>query len=73
MTQGPGEFFRDHQGVYALCLAGALGAAGYAVVEARRAEPGRALGWWALAALTGSQAVGMAVSRRRARPADNGS
>jgi hypothetical protein len=69
---GPGEFFRDHRGLYGLSLASALGAAGYAVVESRKAEPGRAVGWWALAGLTGAQAVGMTVSRLRARPSDDG-
>jgi hypothetical protein len=70
-SRGPGAFFRNHRGLYGLSLASALGAAGYAVVEARRAEPGRAVAWWALAGLTGAQAVGMSVSRRRARPSDD--
>jgi hypothetical protein len=71
-ARGPGTFFRDHLGLYALSLAGALGTAGYAAVEARKAEPGRAPPWWALAALTATQAVGMAASRRRARAAGDG-
>jgi hypothetical protein len=71
--RGPGEFFRDHRGVYALCMASALGAARYAVVEARKADPGRALGWWVLAGLTGTHAIGIAVSHRRARRAATGS
>jgi hypothetical protein len=70
-SRAPGAFFRDHPGLYALSLAGALGAAGYATVKARKAERGRAR-WWALAALTAAQAVGMAASRRRARTAGNG-
>jgi len=63
---GPGIFFRDHRGLYALCLTGALGTAGYAAAQARKAGPGRALGWWALAGLTAAQAAGMVSARRRA-------
>jgi len=51
--------------VYALSLAGALGTAAYAVIEARRATPARALRWWALAAVTAGQAAGMVLARRR--------
>lgn len=63
-ARGPGAFFRDHPGLYALSLAGALGTAGYAAMQARKAEPGRAC-WWALAGLTATQAVAMAASKRR--------
>lgn len=70
-SRSPGAFFRDHPGLYALSLAGALGTASYATAEARKAEPGRAR-WWALAGLTATQAVGMAASRRRARTAGDG-
>jgi hypothetical protein len=70
-ARGPGAFLRDHPGLYALSLAGALGATGCAAVEARKAEPGRAR-WWALAGLTATQAVGMATPRRRARAAGDG-
>jgi hypothetical protein len=70
-ARGPGAFFCDHPGLYALSLAGALGTAGYAAVEARNAESGRTR-WWALAGLTATQAVGMAASRRRARAAGDG-
>ena len=66
-ARAPGAFFRDHPGLYVLSLAGALGAASYATVKACKAEPGRAR-WWVLAGLTATQAVGMAASRRRARP-----
>jgi len=65
-ARGPGAFFRVHRGLYALCLAGALGTAGYAAAEARKAEPGRALAWWALAGLTTVQAAGMWWARRSA-------
>jgi hypothetical protein len=68
-ARGPGAFFCEHPGLYALGLAGALGTAGYAAVNARKAEAGPAPGWWALAGLTATQAVGMAASRRRARTA----
>jgi hypothetical protein len=68
-AQGPGAFFRDHPGLYALSLAGALGTASYAAVAARKAEPDRAPGWWALVGLTATQAVGLAAARRRARTA----
>lgn len=51
--------------MYALSLAGALGTAAYAVIEARRATPARALRWWALAAVTAGQAAGMVLARRR--------
>jgi hypothetical protein len=70
-ARGPGSFFCDHPGRYALSLAGALGTAGYAAVQARKAESGRTR-WWALAGLTATQAVGMAASRRRARAAGDG-
>jgi hypothetical protein len=70
-ARGPGAFFCDHPGLYALSLAGAFGTAGYAAVEARKAESGRAR-WWALAGLIAAQAVGMAASRRRARAAGDG-
>jgi hypothetical protein len=70
-ARGPGAFFRDHPGLYALSLAGVLGAASYAAVEARKAEPGRGP-WCALAGMTATQAVGMAASRRRARAASDG-
>jgi hypothetical protein len=67
----PGAFFCDHPGWYALCLAGALAAAGYAAVEACKAGSSRTR-WWALAGLAATQAVGMAASRRRARTAGDG-
>jgi hypothetical protein len=69
---GPGAVFCGHRGLYTLCLAGALGTAGYAVAQARKVESGRTLAWWALAALTTAQAAGMAAARRRARPATVG-
>jgi hypothetical protein len=70
-ARGPGAFFCHHPGLYTLSLAGALGTAGYAAVEARKAESGRTR-WWALAGLTAAQAASMAVSRRRARAAGDG-
>lgn len=66
-ARGPGAFFRDHPGAFVASLAGALGTAAYAAVGARRADEGRAVRWWALAALTTAQAVGIASARRRAR------
>jgi hypothetical protein len=68
---GPGAFFGDHPGLYALSLAGALGTAGYAAMEVRKAECGRTR-WWALAGLIAMQAVGMAASPRCARTAGDG-
>jgi hypothetical protein len=71
LMEGPARFFRRHRGLYAMSVVGALGTATYAVVTARRSAPGASTRWWALAALTGSQAIGMAISYRRAGHAND--